>query len=176
MDGASCNLKVRQCLAPDSPRKTCRRASASIAVDTESSRTPWAFAGLRETQQHRDWIGVYKAHDRLARRERGQCERCEAPASDGVVFCELHRAGGAGGAGLSSRDRQAILEAQARRCPICAEKVGLRDILDQARGRDAFLHVRCSRFVTLAEGLGPESVDRLRTYLWSRPPGKPRRA
>jgi hypothetical protein len=163
-------------LTPEDLQARIGEYCGRYGVEPNAMGLPPFPAGLRETQQHRDWIGVYKAHDRLARRERGQCERCEAPASDGVVFCELHRAGGAGGAGLSSRDRQAILEAQARRCPICAEKVGLRDILDQARGRDAFLHVRCSRFVTLAEGLGPESVDRLRTYLWSRPPGKPRRA
>lgn len=151
----------------------CARYGAELNADG----LPRFPAGHRETEQHRQWIGVYKAHDRIGRRERGQCERCEAPASEGSVFCERHRAGGARADPRSPEERKAVLAAQAGRCPICTQKVGLGDVLGApgARGQSAFLHARCNRFVGLAEALGPGSVERVLAYLGPRPPKGPRR-
>ena len=49
-------------------------------------------AGRRETKQHREWIALYKAHQRLGRRERGECERCGAPVAADGAYCDVHRA------------------------------------------------------------------------------------
>lgn len=128
--------------------------------------------GRRETPQHREWIALYKAYNRLGRRERGQCERCAAPASDGSVFCEDHRGGVASRAasdGASLEDRRALWERQDGDCPICSLGVDLRDSVDHsdATGRlRAVLHQRCNQLVGLAESLGPEVLGRLRSYLW----------
>lgn len=164
----------RHRLTPEDLQARITEYCARYGVEPNAEGLPPFPSGQRETPQHRDWIGVYKAHDRLERRQRGQCARCEAPAVDGVLFCETHRARDAG---LSAQDRKTILETQNGRCPICAEKVGLRDALDhaRARGQAAFLHARCNRLVSLAAGLDRDGLDRLRAYLGSPPPRRPRR-
>jgi hypothetical protein len=163
-------------LTPEDLQARIAEYCARYEVEPNAEGLPPFPAGQRETQQHRDWIGVYKAHHRLARRQLGQCERCEAPVTDGTVFCAVHR-GGAETNPASVPERKAVLADQASRCPICAQKVGLGDVLAPKRpgGQRAFLHARCSRFVGLAEALGPESVDRLQAYLGPRSSGKPRR-
>jgi hypothetical protein len=138
--------------------------------------------GRRETPQHREWLMLYKLHNRLGRRTRGQCERCSAPVSEGSVFCDTHRAGVAARAGLhgaSLEDRQRLLAAQAGRCPVCGEEVELWDSLDHAHGTGelrAVLHQRCNALVGLAETLGPEALARTRQYLWGRRKAPGRRA
>jgi len=128
--------------------------------------------GKRETPQHREWISLYKAHNRLGRRTRGQCERCSAPTAEGSVFCEQHRApstGRAGSDGASLEARRAILAGQEGLCPICGGKVDLPDsvALTQSTGDlRAVLHPRCHRLVGLAEAVGPEGLSRLSAFLW----------
>lgn len=126
--------------------------------------------GRRETRQHREWIAVYKAHDRLGRRARGQCERCSAPAVENGVFCEQHTAR----TGPRARLREALLASQAGRCPICAQTIDPRDGVGHARSGlgEAVLDGRCRRLVDLAEALGPKGLGRLRDYLW---PARPRK-
>lgn len=138
--------------------------------------------GKRETPQHREWIGLYKTHNRLGRRLRGQCERCSAPASDGSVFCAEHRAqnaGRAGNHGASLEARRALLADQGGRCPICAAKVDLWDSVDHGHAIGkvrAVLHPDCNRLVGLAEPVGPEGLSRLRAFLWPETASKkPRR-
>jgi hypothetical protein len=126
-------------------------------------------AGGRETPQHREWVSLYKAHSRLARRGRGQCERCAALVSDGSVFCDAHRSQAAGSQGASLEDRHRCLKAQHGRCPICGRKVALED--DAADHFDtnaqlrAVLHRQCRRLVTLVERAGPGVLERLNAYL-----------
>ena len=128
-------------------------------------------AGRRETPEHREWLGIYKLKNRLGRRGRGQCERCSAPASDGSVFCEAHRAGARQHAATLG-EREALLASQGSRCPICQLTVGLKDSIihrhadGQTRG---LLHQACNQLVGLAEAEGPEILDRLRAYLWPNP-------
>jgi hypothetical protein len=149
-------------------------------VSARTDGLPPFPTGQRETRQHRDWIAVYKAHDRLARRARGQCERCAAPATDDSVFCEDHRsapsARASRSAGPSLAQRKALLETQKGRCPVCGKAVELRDAVDHedpADGLRAVLHPGCGRLVGLAERIGPSGLERLRAYLW--PEGLPRR-
>jgi hypothetical protein len=129
-------------------------------------------AGQRETPQHREWIKLYKAHHRLGRRQRGQCERCGSPVSDGSVFCDSHRAassGRAGGPGANADQRRALLAAQGGHCPICSQPVDLWDSVDhrhETRQLRAIVHARCGQLLGFAEVLGPEALDRARDFLW----------
>lgn len=148
--------KGRPRLTPEELRARITEYCNRYAVTPNAEGLPPFPAGKRETRQHRDWIAVYKAHNRLARRGRGQCERCSAPTSDGSVFCEEHRAERPTHPG----------DAQLRHCPICGEGLG--------QGR-AVLHARCKRLVGLAEAVGPNGLDRLRAYLWPDAATKARR-
>jgi hypothetical protein len=146
-------------------------AKYSVAPNTEGF-APFP-AGRRETPQHREWMKLYKAHNRMARRTRGQCERCGTAVSDGSIFCEAHRAANSantGGHGASADQRRALLESQAGRCPICGEAVDLWDSIDHCHPTSelrALIHQRCNQLVGAAESLGPEALDRVRLYLWT---------
>jgi hypothetical protein len=153
---------------------------ARYAAKPTSEGLPPYPAGQRETPQHREWISLYKAHARLARRARGVCERCSEPASDGSVYCEAHRppAAGTPSAAVSPEDRKRLLKAQSGRCPVCSEKVDLsapvhHDLAD--RKPRALLHPACGRLVAAAEQAGPQALEQVRAYLWARHPRAPRR-
>jgi hypothetical protein len=172
--------KGRPRLTPEALQARIAEYCARYGVAPNAEGMPPFPAGQRETRQHRDWIAVYKAHDRLGRRGRGQCERCSAAAGDGSVFCDEHRADVSALAGrhaaTSLEDRRALLDAQGGRCRICGKAVQLREAIDHATsGLRAVLHPRCNRLVGLAEALGPDSLDRLRGYLWPGGPAKPAR-
>ncbi len=136
---------------------------ARYGVSPNPEGLPPFPAGKRETPQHREWIAVYKAHHRLARRKRGQCERCAAPARGGSLFCDEHRSG------ASPQDRRERWTTQGGRCPICGERLALAEGVDHSRNDGALravLHTSCSRLVRLAEAAGPEALERTRGYLW----------
>lgn len=106
-------------------------------------------AGKRETRQHREWIVLFKAFDRLRRRQ------------------------GADRAG----ERQAALAAQRGRCPICLVEVGLNDEITDLgpSARSALVHPSCGEFVRAAAKLGPAGLDRARAYVaaaGAKPPRK----
>lgn len=130
--------------------------------------------GKRETQQHKEWMAVYKTHNRFQRRHRGQCERCSAPASPGSIFCEQHRAensGRTGNHGATLEQRQDLLGAQGGLCPICDNKIDVWDSIDHDHATGevrAILHGNCNRLVGFAEAVGPKGVRRLGQYLWPR--------
>ena len=120
-------------------------------------------AGRRETAQHREWIALYKAKARLARREHGQCEKCKAPVTEGSIFCEAHRAP------VDGTHTRAILKSQGSLCPICGQEIDLADALEHSAGPGRLhvvLHRRCRGLATLAATFDPEAVGRLRSYLW----------
>jgi len=163
--------KGRPRLTPDDVQARIDLYCARYGVRPNVGGLPPFPSGKRETAQHRAWIAVYKAHNRLGRRSRGQCERCSAPAVPGSVFCEAHRAEGS--AGHASRvpleDRRARWTAQKGRCVICGRNVELRESVGhgQDAGRiSAVLDARCSELVRMAEALGPQAFERLRRYLW----------
>ena len=145
----------------------CRQYGVRVI---ESGLPPFP-RGRRETPQHREWMKLYKAHNRMARRTRSQCERCANPAGGGSVFCEEHRAetaGRSGGHGATSDERKILLAAQGGRCPICGRDVGLWDALDHdhASGRlRGILHAVCNQLVGAAEAIGPDALKNARRYL-----------
>jgi hypothetical protein len=166
------------------PRLTAEELQARVAaycdrygVAPSAHGLPPFPTGRRETRQHRDWMAVYKVYNRLARRRRGQCERCDAPAGAESVFCDQHRAEAAPSAGTvaSREDRRALLDAQGGRCPICGKSVDLREAVAHGHGSGpprAVFHATCHRLVALAEALGPDGLERVRAYVW---PDGPRR-
>ncbi len=104
-------------------------------------------SGKRETPQHRDWMAVYKAHQRLGR---------------------------VGGASL--QDRRALLATQAGACGLCGLTLAIAEVVaHRADGRSSALHRACDRLVVSAEAAGREAVDRLRAYLWPAAPRGPKR-
>jgi hypothetical protein len=144
----------------------CRRYQAA-RTDTGLPVFP---TGKRETRQHREWIALYKTHDRLGRRMRGQCERCSEPAAAGSIFCERHRAPNAGDGGPAPDERRRLLARQNHRCPVCGLALEGSDAVgfghQEAR---AILHPSCARLATAALALGPEGLTRLRELLWPGP-------
>jgi hypothetical protein len=147
----------------------CRRYKAARA----ETGLPVFPTGKRETRQHREWIALYKTHDRLGRRTRGQCERCSEPAAAGSIFCETHRAANAGDGGPAPDERRRLLARQNHRCPVCdlaleADAVGFgrQEAGSEAR---ALLHPSCARLATSALAVGPEGLTRLRELLWPGP-------
>jgi hypothetical protein len=147
----------------------CRRYHAVRAP----SGLPSFPTGKRETPQHREWMALYKARNRLGRRSRGQCERCSRPATDGSIFCEDHRPSSPGRTGLSLDERRRLLSNQGGRCPVCDAGLELSDCVEyglhsESGHEAAVLHPECHRLATLAVPVGPEGLSRLARFLWPR--------
>lgn len=151
--------KGRPRLTPKELQARIDQYCARYGVTPNADGLPPFPSGKRETPQHRAWIAVYKAHNRLGRRARGQCERCSAQAASGSVFCETHRGdGSADGRYIALDARGGARTSQSGRCPICGRKVELGAVLDE----------RCGQFVKVAEALGIRGFERLRQHVWPR--------
>lgn len=166
--------KGRPRLTDDDLAARVRAYSVRYDVRAGAGSLPPFPSGKRESEQHREWLALYKLSSRLARRARGQCERCPEPAVADTVFCERHRGSaedrpaGAGAPG-SIDQRRELLERQDGRCPVCFRPVHPESSVADARpGRAdaAFLHAACQRLAAQAEAAGVETFDRLRKYLW----------
>jgi len=165
--------KGRPRLSPEELRERIDAYCSRYGGTVSPEGLPPFPTGRRETPQHREWIAVYKAHRRLARRERGQCERCDAPVTGGSVFCEAHQdAGASPAAPVSLEDRRKLLAAQRGRCPICGKKVSVTDDVDRGAGGKGkvrgLVHRSCARLAGLLEEVGPEGLERIRRYVWPR--------
>jgi hypothetical protein len=119
------------------PRVTAEELQVRIAtycqkygVAPNAAGLPPFPSGRRETRQHRDWMAVYKAHSRIARR----------PPDAG----------------------------ESGRCAVCDGHLEPSEAVDYAgsNGVRALLHSGCHRLASLAQSLGPNSLDRLRVLLW----------
>ncbi|HUG52926.1 MAG TPA: hypothetical protein VMR21_04975 [Vicinamibacteria bacterium] len=101
-------------------------------------------AGQRETRQHREWLVLYKAVRRLQ-------DRQEA---------------------AGSTERQAALQRQNGRCPVCLQEVSPRDRLARhTAAAEVLVHAQCDAMLRGAAQVGPEGLDRVRACLWpARPP------
>lgn len=127
-------------LTPDEYAARVRDYCSRYAVKDAPNGLPPFPKGKRETAQHRDWLKLYKAHQRLHRSHEG-----------------------------TEADRRALLEAQGGACPICGEKLDLEGVLDrspQSREPRALLHTACRRLVEAAESLGPKAFEHARQHLW----------
>lgn len=106
-------------------------------------------AGQRETPQHREWLKLYKAQQRL---ERGQAADGDHGRAAGVALERASAAPALGGA-----------------CELCGKPLGPDRIRLSPPG--GCVHGRCAELVRLALEAGPEAVGRLAPLLW--PDGKP---
>ena len=84
-------MKGRPRLTPEDLNGRIKTYCSRYGVKPSPEGLPPFPAGQRETLQYREWIACYKAHQKLVRRSRGQCERCPEPAVDGSVLCAQHR-------------------------------------------------------------------------------------
>jgi hypothetical protein len=135
------------------PRLTPDQLEARVAAYCQAYRVSVATNGLppfpsgrRETDQHREWMALYKAQARITRRGRVEAALQETPLDE----------------------RQAAHAAQDGRCPICVEEVEVDTSVAVTRepaGR-RLLHPRCHELAGQVTALGPEGLDRLRAYLW----------
>jgi len=133
--------KGRPRLTPEEYEGRLRAYCAAYSVKPTAQGLPPFPSGQRETPQHREWMKLYKAHDRMARRD-----------------------------GASADQRRALLDAQAGRCPICGEPVDLSASVEHGPGPGearALMHPRCNQLVGMAESLGPQALERVRQYLWT---------
>jgi hypothetical protein len=102
-------------------------------------------SGKRETRQHREWLTVYRARQRLLARVVGG-----APPT------------------ASSGDAEVS-------CPLCTRALNSEEAVPFARagrrGRRWQLHAGCADLLCRAEDAGPDTVARLSEMLWPRHAG-----
>lgn len=104
-------------------------------------------SGQRETRQHREWLTVYRALQRLERRVAAAAMPKDAP------------------------------DAARLACPICARPIEPGLAVPYARrtqsARPASLHPSCAELARIAEALGPSAVAALGLFLWPRRRARP---
>jgi hypothetical protein len=140
------NRPAAPSVGPGRPRLTFEALQSRIAeygrrysVAVTEAGLPAFPAGKRETQQHREWMALYKAHRRLSERE-----------PDAADLARRHE----------------LLTAQRNRCPVCCRPLDLGDArLDSHKADPAVLHAQCLELVGLARALGPEALDRVKPRL-----------
>jgi hypothetical protein len=107
-------------------------------------------SGRRETRQHREWLTIYKAVQRLAKR---------------------HADAGGGGSTRPPAARADVGAAPgtADVCGLCGKPLRPPDALRFAAARSRLsVHPACSELLRLALDAGPEAVRRLASVLWPR--------
>lgn len=111
-------------------------------VSPVSEGLPPFPSGKRETRQHRDWLTVYRAQQRLLARVAGAAPLVASPGDAEVV------------------------------CALCTRPVSSKEAVPFARavgrGRPWQLHADCADLLRRAEGAGPDTVARLSGLLWPR--------
>jgi len=105
-------------------------------------------SGMRETRQHREWLTVYRAHQRWRRRSGVSPSSSATPAGGSAPVV----------------------------CPICARPLQsdlaiLRAHRTGRTARPVALHPTCAELARLAETVGPEALAALGAFLW---PGRAR--
>jgi hypothetical protein len=104
-------------------------------------------SGRRETRQHREWLTVYRAHQRWLRRSATASASSSATSTGGSA--------------------QVV-------CPIC-ERPLQRDLAILRRAgkvaQPVALHPTCAELARLAETVGPDALAALGAFLW---PGRAR--
>lgn len=128
------------------PRLTPEELSARLAdycrrngVPVKDDGLPPFPAGKRETEQHREWMALYKAHRRLSERGPGIADLAQ---------------------------RRALLAVQRGRCPVCDKRLDVDDArLDSHKAGLAVLHAQCLQMLALGRILGADAVARAQTLL-----------
>lgn len=131
-------------LTPDELRERIAAYCRTYRVAATPNGMPPFPSGRRETDQHREWMKLYKAQSRMARRAHEDTALGDASAAE----------------------RPSLHAAQDGRCPICLDDIDLHAPVDATRDIRALLHPHCKDAARLAASLGPEGLERLRAYLW----------
>jgi len=130
----------RPALTEDDVRQKVAAYCARYRVEAPSATGMPPFpAGKRETKQHREWVVLYKAVQRVRKRE----------AAGGLPV------------------RAAALKTQRGRCPVCAEPAEAETavLLDRSPAPSLALHAGCRDLLRLVDRLGPAVLDRLRALV-----------
>jgi len=117
---------------------------ARYAVSPGPEGLPPFPSGKRESRQHREWLTVYRAHQRSRRRA------ASPPASSGADLCAVC-------ALVLGPEDGVHLEPPGRR------------LRTRSAGR---LHPECADLARLAETAGPDALVRLSAWLWPRRRGR----
>lgn len=131
---------------PGRPRLTLEALQDRIAEYSRRHGVPLSDEGLppfpsgrRESEQHREWMALYKAHRRLADR---------------------------GTSGASPTELLELVAAQRGHCAVCRKPLELADARLDAHGEGrAATHARCLQFLDLARALGADALDAARKRL-----------
>jgi hypothetical protein len=99
-------------------------------------------SGKRETRQHREWLTVYRAQQRLLARAAGAAPLVASPGGPEVICAVCTRP-------VSSEEAVAFVRAG-------------------RRGRPWLLHGGCADLLRRAADVGPDTVARLSELLWPR--------
>ncbi len=136
-------------LGADQVDGKARQYCARYGVTPGPNGLPPFPSGQRETRQHREWLTVYKAHQRLARRTGG---------SEGSADCRM----------VEGSDPEASPDRSGPSCALCSRTFRPDEIVRYARaGRSELqLHPGCAELLRLAEDAGPDAVARLSSVLW----------
>jgi mono/diheme cytochrome c family protein len=146
-DAAPRSRRGRPRLTPEELRGRLIAYCKRHGVGLNDEGLPPFPAGQRETEQHREWMSLYKAHRRLAERR---------PTTADVAR------------------RQELLILQQGRCAVCHKALEIADSrLDDADAIDgnprhaaaAVLHAPCRQLVDLARSLGAEALERAKARL-----------
>jgi hypothetical protein len=123
----------------------CERYGVSPSPDHGLPPFP---AGRRETRQHREWLTVYRALQRLERRAASAPPAAEESST--ALSCPI----------CTRPLERALAVPYARRAG--------------ASSRPAALHPSCAELARLAESLGPGAVSALAPFLWPKRTRAPR--
>jgi hypothetical protein len=140
--------KGRPRLSPEELRTRIEAYCARYGVAPNAEGLPPFPTGRRESDQHREWIAVYKAHRRLADYARSDDD---TPRED------------------TPEERERLHARQRGLCPVCGGEVARTDPLDQPVGSEparGLVHGPCQKALALIEPAGPDGLDRLRRYIW----------
>jgi len=131
----------RPALTEDEVRAKVLAYCARYDVSPGPEGLPPFPTGKRETRQHRDWLTVYRAHQRWRLRSAAPSEASTAdPAQALCAICQRPL----------QRDL-AIVRTQRGK-----------------RARPVALHPTCAELARLAETVGPDAVAGLAAFLWPR--------
>ena len=126
-------------LTPDELQDRLDAYCSRYRVSLNDEGLPPFPSGRRESDQHREWMALYKAHRRLADR---------------------------GTSGARPTELRELLAAQRGRCVVCSSPLELADARLDAHGEDrAATHARCLQFLDLARALGSDALEAARKRL-----------
>jgi hypothetical protein len=154
--GGSVARRGRPPLAPEAVEAKVRAYCARYRVTPGSDGLPPFPSGRRETPQHREWLTVYRAHQRLARRA-AAAEQTGGPPPAAKATSSLS---------VSARAPATA----AARCAVCGREEPRRGPVGRYRSADGHrevpAHAACAELLRQAEAAGRDAVLAAAKLLW----------